>query len=283
GGATEVFNLNLVAIELQHPIQVAQAARKIVVADRRILHFQTALQHGIGKRAAGGEVYTQRAARQNFRIERLKERHIDGAVQAEVELLRARQMHATMRGEIGPTPRQVEALNQHSLIREFQSNGTNIFYRYVLNLNAEGLQFGGGFQFPRISQGPAYVQRSPQRTLSRDLALQVNAQQRIDVEMMEGEIQVGGKVVLVVQPNAAGNGQIGFIEIGVSVEIELASMGDRIDVEIAGPLLVERQVFEVNVRFERGLFDGAADSHREIRDAIGREPVTLQPRKTGEI
>jgi carbonic anhydrase/acetyltransferase-like protein (isoleucine patch superfamily) len=37
--------------------------------------------------------------------------------------------------------------------------------------------------------------------------------------MMEGEVQIGGKVML--QSNAALNGQVRFIEIRVRLEIEL--------------------------------------------------------------
>src|SRR5258708_23446203 len=79
------------------------------------------------------------------------------------------------------------------------------------------------------------------------------------------------------------NGQVGFIEIRVGIEIELPSMSDRVNVEISGALLVQREVLEMNVGFDRRLLESAADPHREIGDAIRRDPAGLQAREAGEI
>ena len=67
------------------------------------------------------------------------------------------------------------------------------------------------------------------------------------------------------------------------LEIELASLGDGVEVEISGALLVESEVLEMDVRLERRLLGRAADSQREIGDAIGREAAGLEARQTGEI
>ena len=88
GGAGQAFDLNAVAIELQDAVQVAQAAGKVVVTDEGVLHFQASLEHGLRKRTASVEVYAQSAARQDLGVQRLQERHIDGAIEAEIELLR---------------------------------------------------------------------------------------------------------------------------------------------------------------------------------------------------
>src|SRR5260370_1652711 len=60
-------------------------------------------------------------------------------------------------------------------------------------------------------------------------------------------------------------------------------MSDSVNVEISGALLVQREVLEMNVRFNRRLLGSAAGSHREIGDAIRRESVALQAREAGEI
>src|ERR1039458_3143745 len=60
-------------------------------------------------------------------------------------------------------------------------------------------------------------------------------------------------------------------------------MSNRIDVEISGALLVQGEILEMNMGFERRLLGSAAGSHREIGDAIRREPAGLQARETGEI
>ena len=73
--------------------------------------FETPLQHGLRERTAGVEAYAQSAARQDFGVERLQQRHIDRAVQTEVELLRAAQMGPAVGGEIGSTSRQVEVFD----------------------------------------------------------------------------------------------------------------------------------------------------------------------------
>ena len=69
----------------------------------------------------------------------------------------------------------------------------------------------------------------------------------------------------------------------MGIEIELASMRDRVKVEISGALLVQREILKMDVRFDRRLLERAAGPHREIGDAIGRDPAGLQARKTGEI
>src|SRR6266403_1503264 len=99
--------------------------------------------------------------------------------------------------------------------------------------------------------------------------------------MMEDQVQIGWKVVL--QSDASLNGQVGFIEIRVGVEVELPSMRDRVDVEISGALLVESEVLKMDVRFNRRLLGSAACSHREIGDAIRCNPAGLQAREAGEI
>src|SRR5437879_3758169 len=99
--------------------------------------------------------------------------------------------------------------------------------------------------------------------------------------MMEDQVQIGWKVVL--QSDASLNGQVSFTEIRVGVEIEQPPTRDRVNVEISGALLVQREVLEMNVRFNRRLLGSAAGSHREIGDAIHRNPAGLQPREAGEI
>ena len=97
GGAAESLDLDAVAIEQQNAVEVAEAAGKVVVTDESILHVQTPLQDGLRERAAGVEVHAQVAARQDFGVERLEERHIDRAVQDGGRAL-ARRSNARGRG-----------------------------------------------------------------------------------------------------------------------------------------------------------------------------------------
>src|ERR1035437_3371362 len=60
-------------------------------------------------------------------------------------------------------------------------------------------------------------------------------------------------------------------------------MGDRVDVEISGTLVVEREILEMDVRFHRRLVDRAARPHGEIGDPLRGEPAGLQAREAGEI
>ena len=60
-------------------------------------------------------------------------------------------------------------------------------------------------------------------------------------------------------------------------------MCDRVNVEISGALLVESEVLKMNVSFNRRLLSSTAGTHREIGDAIGRDPAGLQAREAGEI
>src|ERR1700716_3352472 len=117
--------------------------------------------------------------------------------------------------------------------------------------------------------------------MSSDLSRQINAEKRIGVQAMEGQVQIGWKVLL--QPDVALNAQVSFIESRVGIEVELRSMSNCINVEISGALFIEGEVFEMDVCFNRRLPGSAADSHREVGDAIRRQAAGLQARETGKI
>ena len=139
GSAAEAFDLDVVAIEPQNAVQVAEAAGKVVVTDEGVLHFQTPLQHGLRECAAGVEVYAHLAARQNFGVEGLQEGHIDRAVQTEVELLRAGQMDAAVGGEIRSTSCQVESYRRQVRSATSKRMGPTL-HLHVLDLDAERLE-----------------------------------------------------------------------------------------------------------------------------------------------
>src|ERR1700682_3766913 len=117
--------------------------------------------------------------------------------------------------------------------------------------------------------------------MSCDLSRQINAEKRIGVQAMGGQVQIGWKVLL--QCDIPLNRQVSLIESGVGIEIELCSMSDRINVEISGALLIESEILKMDVCCNRWLRGIAADSHREIGGAVVRQASGLQARKTGEI
>src|ERR1700676_3028888 len=94
--------------------------------------------------------------------------------------------------------------------------------------------------------------------LAHVLAGEVNAQQRIGIQMMKGQVEIGRKVRL--HPDAPGDRQVGFLEFGVGVEIELTSVRDGIKEEITGALPIESKVLEMNVGIDRRLRGSAACS-----------------------
>src|ERR1035437_1943668 len=196
GGAAEALDLDAVAIEQQNTVEAAEAAGKVVVADVGVLDVETPLQDGLRQRTAGVEVYAQSAARQDFGVERLEERHIDRTVQAEVELFRAGQVRAAVGGEIGSTACEVEIFEQQELIRNLEANDIDTLYLHVRELGAERLDLGGCLQIAWSAQRTAKVERPVHGRVSRDLSRQVSAKKRIGIQMMEVEFQIGGKVML---------------------------------------------------------------------------------------
>jgi hypothetical protein len=116
-----------------------------------------------------------------FGVERLEERHVDGAVQAEVELLRARQVRAAVGGEIGSTAGEVEIFEEQELIRNLEANGIDTLYAHVLDLGAERLDLGGRLQIAWRAQRTANVERPVQGGVSRDLSRQVSAKKPIGI------------------------------------------------------------------------------------------------------
>ena len=188
GGTAEALDLDAIAIEQQDTVQVAKAAGKIIVTDIGVLNFQTSLQHGLRERTARVEVYAQSAARQDFGVERLPKHHVDRAVQADVEFFSSGQMRPAVSGEIGSTSCKVEVFDQHDLVRDLEANGTDILYRLGGDLEAERLELGDRLQIAWSAQGTANVERPLEKRVSRDLSRQVNAQKRIGIQMVEGQV-----------------------------------------------------------------------------------------------
>ena len=96
-------------------------------------------------RAAGIEVHSQSAARQNFGIERLEKSHVDGAIQTKIEFLRTGQVGAAVGGEIGATSGEMQFFDDQHLIRDFQANRSLALDLDIVDLHRERLQFGSRF------------------------------------------------------------------------------------------------------------------------------------------
>src|ERR1700674_784892 len=60
-------------------------------------------------------------------------------------------------------------------------------------------------------------------------------------------------------------------------------MCDGVNVEISGALFIQREILKMDVRFNRRLLRSTTGTHREIGDAIHRNPAGLQGRKACEI
>src|ERR1700690_1555167 len=97
---------------------------------------------------------------------------------------------------------------------------------------------------------------------------------------MKIEFEVGGKILL--HADSTLNFQFGLIEIRMRRDVELTAVGDRVGEEIPGALIVQSQVLEMDMRFERWLCPGATDASREIGRAIHGEAAGLEPRETAE-
>src|SRR5882672_2457671 len=79
---------------------------------------------------------------------------------------------------------------------------------------------------------------------------------------MEAEVHVGRPVLA--QVNVAVDLDVRLFELGLSGNSQFRSLGDRVNGELAGALLVEGKVVEVNGGIERWLFQRA----RAIRDEV---------------
>jgi len=82
------------------------------VTDEGVVHFQPSLQHGLRERAAGVKIYAESATRQDFWVDRLKERHVNRAVETKIEFFVAAQMRRSVRSEVGPTTCQMKAFDR---------------------------------------------------------------------------------------------------------------------------------------------------------------------------
>ena len=137
GGAAQILNLDVVAIEDEDAVQIAEAARKIAVTEKGVFYVQAALEDGLLKSAGRIEVHPQSATGQNFWIQGLPEGHIDGAVEAEIHLLRARQMRPAMRREVGTAAAEMKRFDDHRLIDYLKPDRFNAVHLDLLDFCAE--------------------------------------------------------------------------------------------------------------------------------------------------
>ena len=138
------------------------------MTDEGILHVKPTLQRGLRETAGCADIHIQRTARQNLRIQRLQQGHIDGSAELQVDLLRAGQMGAAVGGEIGSAAGQMEALDERSLIGDFEADWINGFDLHMLDLCAERLYLSGSHEIARGAQRAANVDRSADRSVAGD-------------------------------------------------------------------------------------------------------------------
>src|SRR5229473_6436292 len=99
--------------------------------------------------------------------------------------------------------------------------------------------------------------------------------------MLERKIQVGGEIVL--HPDRTLDFQIRLLKIGVPLNTQLPAASHRIEVEVSGAFLVESEIAEMNVRFDRRLLRCTAGVGRKIDAAPHREPAGLEFGEMDEI
>ena len=117
--------------------------------------------------------------------------------------------------------------------------------------------------------------------MAGNLVAQVNFQERVHIQLPEGEIQVSGQTVL--QTDRALDFQIRFVELGVSLDRKLTAVGSGIHVEVPGALFVESQIAKMDVGFHRRLLDRTCTPNREVSLAIHGDAVTLQFGEAREV
>src|SRR5271166_4230986 len=140
-------------------------------------------------------------------------------------------MRPAVRREIRSAARQVEVFYQQNLIRNLKANRADTLYLHAVNLGTERLEFGDRFQVPGGAQWSTNLERAFHSGVSRNLARQIKAKQRIRIQMMECEFEIGVEVLL--QRDGSHDGQVGLIKFRVGVDIELTPVSDRVDIEIS--------------------------------------------------
>src|ERR1700680_1058312 len=80
------------------------------------------------------------------------------------------------------------------------------------------------------------------------------------------------------QANGPGDRQASLVEFGMCVEIELPPMRDHIEQQVSRALLIQSEVFNVNMRFQRRLLGGTISPNGEIGNSVCLEASALKAR-----
>ena len=126
----------------------------------------------------------------------MQQRHVDGTVEPNVQSARLGELRPAVRREVGPASREVKAFDPENLVCHFEANRLGILQAHMRNLRIEGIEIGRHFHLPGIAKRSVNRERPRQSRMARDFSRQVDIEQRVDVQMLERKIQVGGEIVL---------------------------------------------------------------------------------------
>src|SRR6266852_7410491 len=92
------------------------------------------------------------------------------------------------------------------------------------------------------------------------------------------EVQFHGGGPIPAQENVAIDGQLRVFELGASGQAKFLTLGDRVNGEVSGALVVEGEVAKANGGVDGRFFQRARSHGSEIHAALNRGAAGLQPR-----
>src|SRR5262252_6673417 len=110
---------------------------------------------------------------------------------------------------------------------------------------------------------------------------QVGIEQIVKIQVAKGNVEV--RWITIAHGHCATKLEIGLLELGMRLDLQLAATRQGIDEEVSGPLLVECKISEMDVGFKRRLFQGAVGISGEIHLSIDGKPGGFESRKAGQI
>ncbi len=165
--------------------------------------------------------------------------------------------------DIGVFTQQVELVNLPDLVGHRKADRALVLDLYVFDVGIQVVEVGGELQFARPPQRAHHVHFAVRPGMSLHRPVQVGSKDGIEFELMKAEVDVGRPVLA--QTNVAVDFQVCLFELGLSGDVQLCPLRHRVDGEVAGLFLVERQIVEMDGGVEGWLLQSARAIRSEIR------------------
>ncbi len=190
-----------------------------------------------------------------------------------VELLRTGEVNRAVAGNVRSLAHKVSRCDDRRLVGIGETHRALVVQLGVFHLDKEVGCRPLQRPLPRIAKRSLHRDRAAHGRVSGELLAEISAPQGVEIKMIGLRGNVRG--IIPVHSDAAGDSELALGKIGLSGDAEFAAFRGRFEVQVAGKLVVERQVADVHSGVDLGGVERAGTLQGEVSAALHGQLVQM--------